>query len=174
MSYFELWNKKIEDTSNEEKFKEYVSYYYQLEKEAYNRILDAYPENEELLSGKAKDLAEKLGFPAKDMEIFVGFIDGIGGSLIEAVDPSEIDDETEILLKIDYEKLYWNMLDAQAEWLHKLPVWDKVLTKEQRDVVTKDFRTSKIVRKEKIGRNDPCPCGSGKKYKQCCINKEIE
>lgn len=24
---------------------------------------------------------------------------------------------------------------------------------------------------KKIGRNDPCPCGSGKKYKQCCINK---
>ena len=23
-------------------------------------------------------------------------------------------------------------------------------------------------KKEKIGRNDPCPCGSGKKYKQCC------
>ena len=25
----------------------------------------------------------------------------------------------------------------------------------------------------KIGRNDPCPCGSGKKYKKCCINREI-
>jgi len=24
----------------------------------------------------------------------------------------------------------------------------------------------------KIGRNDPCPCGSGKKYKMCCIQKE--
>lgn len=24
---------------------------------------------------------------------------------------------------------------------------------------------------DKIGRNDPCPCGSGKKYKSCCINK---
>lgn len=23
----------------------------------------------------------------------------------------------------------------------------------------------------KVGRNDPCPCGSGKKYKQCCLNK---
>ncbi|GIW49037.1 MAG: hypothetical protein KatS3mg079_513 [Caloramator sp.] len=23
----------------------------------------------------------------------------------------------------------------------------------------------------KIGRNDPCPCGSGKKYKKCCIDK---
>lgn len=25
---------------------------------------------------------------------------------------------------------------------------------------------------EKIGRNDPCPCGSKKKYKQCCWGKE--
>jgi len=22
-----------------------------------------------------------------------------------------------------------------------------------------------------VGRNDPCPCGSGKKYKKCCMNK---
>ena len=28
------------------------------------------------------------------------------------------------------------------------------------------------VKKEKIGRNDPCPCGSGKKYKKCCLLKE--
>jgi len=26
-------------------------------------------------------------------------------------------------------------------------------------------------KKKKIGRNDPCPCGSGKKYKKCCLNK---
>lgn len=26
-----------------------------------------------------------------------------------------------------------------------------------------------IVRESKVGRNDPCPCGSGKKYKKCCI-----
>jgi hypothetical protein len=25
----------------------------------------------------------------------------------------------------------------------------------------------------KIGRNDPCPCGSGKKYKKCCIDKPV-
>jgi uncharacterized protein len=24
----------------------------------------------------------------------------------------------------------------------------------------------------KIGRNDPCPCGSGKKYKKCCYDKD--
>ncbi len=26
----------------------------------------------------------------------------------------------------------------------------------------------------KIGRNEPCPCGSGKKYKKCCLNRECE
>lgn len=30
------------------------------------------------------------------------------------------------------------------------------------------------IRKKKIGRNDPCPCGSGKKYKFCCMNKTKE
>jgi len=25
------------------------------------------------------------------------------------------------------------------------------------------------VKENKIGRNDPCPCGSGKKYKNCCL-----
>lgn len=29
-------------------------------------------------------------------------------------------------------------------------------------------------KKSKIGRNDPCPCGSGKKYKNCCLNKVIQ
>ena len=32
-----------------------------------------------------------------------------------------------------------------------------------------DFKTETVVRTgPKVGRNDPCPCGSGKKYKHCC------
>lgn len=27
-----------------------------------------------------------------------------------------------------------------------------------------------VVGRRKIGRNDPCPCGSGKKFKKCCIS----
>jgi preprotein translocase subunit SecA len=27
-------------------------------------------------------------------------------------------------------------------------------------------------KKQKVGRNDPCPCGSGKKYKHCCMKAE--
>ena len=28
-------------------------------------------------------------------------------------------------------------------------------------------------KKEKIGRNEMCPCGSGKKYKRCCLDKDV-
>ena len=42
----------------------------------------------------------------------------------------------------------------------------------QRKQVAKETNTSEeqvtIVKGKKIGRNDPCPCGSGKKYKKCC------
>ncbi|HIE25784.1 TPA: hypothetical protein EYP66_00685 [Candidatus Poribacteria bacterium] len=27
-------------------------------------------------------------------------------------------------------------------------------------------------KRKKVGRNDPCPCGSGKKYKRCCMGRE--
>jgi len=31
-------------------------------------------------------------------------------------------------------------------------------------------KVEQVIRKEpKIGRNSPCPCGSGKKYKKCCL-----
>lgn len=34
-------------------------------------------------------------------------------------------------------------------------------------------KPKQMVRKHaKVGRNDPCPCGSGKKFKNCCINNE--
>ncbi|MDK4571636.1 SEC-C metal-binding domain-containing protein, partial [Kingella kingae] len=35
----------------------------------------------------------------------------------------------------------------------------------------KRFINGKVVT-QKIGRNDPCPCGSGRKYKRCCLNNK--
>ena len=45
--------------------------------------------------------------------------------------------------------------------------------KQQQDYMMsrgEDQAESKTIRhqKDKVGRNDPCPCGSGKKYKKCC------
>lgn len=38
-----------------------------------------------------------------------------------------------------------------------------------------DFNATNVIdmkTRQKIGRNDPCPCGSGKKYKKCCLGKD--
>lgn len=47
-----------------------------------------------------------------------------------------------------------------------IPVMIIAFWPEDYDIVWKTRR--KLV---KVGRNDPCPCGSGKKYKRCCIEK---
>ena len=52
--------------------------------------------------------------------------------------------------------------------LRKVPQMAK---EEKKDLITnKEGSTTNLVKKAKqsIGRNDPCPCGSGKKYKNCC------
>ncbi|MNO77360.1 hypothetical protein D3C76_684670 [compost metagenome] len=70
---------------------------------------------------------------------------------------------------MDLEKLYFNMLDAKAEYLYTLSQWEGIFSEEKRKEISKSYKESKTVRNEnKIGRNDPCPCGSGKKYKKCC------
>lgn len=168
MNYFESWTKHSETVENENDYKAYISKYYELEKNAYDAILKKYPDNEDLLNGKAVELAEKLGFGKENMEIFVGFLEGISTSLTQEYDYKSVDDDSDVALKVDYEKLYYNMRDAKAEWLFTLKSWDNVLTPEKQQEITKQYREDNIVHVEKIGRNDPCPCGSGKKYKNCC------
>ena len=172
MSYFESWTKHSETVENESEYKAYIAKYYELEKNAYDAILTKYPDNEALLNGKAVDLAEKLGFGKSEMEIFVGFLEGINSSLTEEYDYKSVDEESDVSLKIDYEKLYYNMRDAKAEWLYTLKSWSNVLSDEKMQEITKQYREDNIAHVEKIGRNDPCPCGSGKKYKKCCGKKE--
>ena len=41
-------------------------------------------------------------------------------------------------------------------------------TKEDETSEEEKVSKKKTIKKQKIGRNDPCPCGSGRKYKQCC------
>ena len=52
-------------------------------------------------------------------------------------------------------KIYSDILDRPSEKITE---------------IAKKYKQSKTVRRAapKVGRNDPCPCGSGKKYKHCC------
>ena len=80
-----------------------------------------------------------------------------------------MEEDTHVNLAFDKALLYKNMVDARADWLYELPQWDAIFTKEERKKLYMDQKSSGTVRKApKVGRNEPCPCGSGKKYKHCC------
>ena len=173
MSYYKTWMDKSEDASNRQEYIEYINRYYALEKVAYEKILGAYPDNEEFLTGTAAELAKKLEFPKDSMDVFVGFVDGIKSSLTNGddIDLESIDDNYELKLVIDYEKLYYNMRDAKADWLYSIKAWKNILPEEKINEITRKYREDNMAHSDKIGRNDPCPCGSGKKYKNCCGKK---
>ena len=74
-------------------------------------------------------------------------------------------------------EMYENMLDKidkdTSIYLMKAEIRQNIERKEVvKKQITNDSDTSTAkqpkVNKNKVGRNDPCPCGSGKKYKQCC------
>ena len=124
--------------------------YFQTEKEIYEKLLEN-PDEE--VKGTVKELAEKYGINVFTM---TGFLDGIN-------------EDTEVSLAFDKELLYKNMVDAKADWLYELPQWDKIFTEEKKKVLYKEQKNARTIHVEKkVYPNDPCPCGSGKKYKKCC------
>ena len=137
--------------------------YFQIEKEIYEQLL-ANPDEE--VKGTVKGLAEKYG---QEVMTMVGFLDGINESL-KVENPIEtMYEDTEVSLAFDKARLYKNMVAAKADWLYNLPQWKEIYTEEELKRLYKEQKESTTIRKEKkIGRNDPCPCGSGKKYKKCC------
>ena len=162
MSLYKDWVALME-SQTEETFEAFWKEYSEAETKIYEYIL----ENKDVhLAGTVKELAEK--FDVRQV-IFTGFLHGINTSLNAANDLDKITEDTAIDLDIDFDKLFFNMLKADADYLYTLPQWEDVLTEERRIEIVKEFKRSRTVVKEKEpGRNDPCPCGSGKKYKKCC------
>lgn len=137
--------------------------YFQTEKEIYEKLLEN-PDEE--VKGTVKELAEKYGINVFTM---TGFLDGINDSLKVANPIETMDEDTEVSLAFDKELLYKNMVDAKADWLYELPQWKEIFSEDKLKALYKEQKNSGTIRKgKKVGRNDPCPCGSGKKYKHCC------
>ncbi len=165
MALLETWrNLAYGEGLDEQKREELWSGYFQIEKGIYEKILS---NPTQVIEGTVKELAEKY-----DTEILImtGFLDGINESLKGYENPIDtMEEDTVVKIEIDPEKLYYNMVEAKADWLYNLPMWDQILTEEKRKELYKAQKASgTIVKGPKIGRNDPCPCGSGKKYKKCC------
>ncbi len=163
MKLFKEWNDLVYEERDQKEYDEFWNTYLEKEKGIYESIL-GFKDN--VISGKVSELAEKYSI---DTVSFLGFLDGINTSLVNSIELEDIEEDSEIKIEIDFEKLYFNMLNAKAPWLYELPQWGDILDEEKRKEITKEYRRSKtVIKGEKIGRNDPCPCGSGKKYKKCC------
>lgn len=137
--------------------------YFQVEQGIYKKLL-ANPS--EVVTGTVEELAKKY---ETTLSLMVGFLDGINDSLKTPNPIETMDKDTSVSLDIDLEKLYYNMVGARAEWLYTLEEWETLITPERRKELYKESKLSTtVVKPAKVGRNEPCPCGSGKKYKQCC------
>lgn len=118
------------------------------------------------IKGTITDIAKKYNITE---EYAVAFVDGINDILPNPYKVEELDENSQVDIAIDFEKLYKKMVEYKAEHLYTLPQWSNIFDEnKQRELYLEQKRSRTVVKEAKIGRNDPCPCGSGKKFKKCC------
>ncbi len=127
----------------------------------------AFPEHLELIRKAYEDDLADPGFePLESVE--------------ERLETGEVDShELEQYRLVDdvFDEMSWWACFSETEMRDDLPFTDDELPEEedwddplQFPRLQNQTSFSGYCRKEpKIGRNDPCPCGSGKKYKKCCL-----
>ena len=164
MALLEKWRATAySETANKGDLQRLWGAYFQKEKEIYAQLLK---NPDEVVEGTVKELADKYGV---DVMTMTGFLDGINDSLKEANPIEEMEEDTRVNLGFDKELLYKNMVAAEADWLYNLEEWNDIYDEETRKKLYREQKVSTtIVKGDKVYPNDPCPCGSGKKYKKCC------
>ena len=163
MSLYKQWTDMVVEYVKTKGENAFWAEYTDLETRVYKDLLASHTD---VVTTTIEGFATKYG---TTKEFIMGFVDGINDSLVSSYDLDKLTETDEISLEIDFEKLYFNMLEAKADYLYNLTQWDAIFSVEKRKEIQKSYRSSTIVRNEnKVGRNEPCTCGSGKKYKKCC------
>lgn len=162
MSLYEDWIKKAFN-SNGKSIDAVWDQYLPKEQKIYEYILGGRITS---IKGTVSELAERFSMTAEEI---VAFVDGLNETLPKPYEVKELSEESNINITIDFESLYKKMVEYKAEHLYNLPHWNNIFDEDKRKELILEQRTSKtVVKSQKVGRNDPCPCGSGKKYKKCC------
>ena len=164
MSLLQNWRDiAYNQEADKKQLQQFWTNYFLIEKNIYEQLLST---PDEVVKGTVKELAEKYDLSIMDM---TGFLDGINDSLVTPNPIDTMEEDTKVSLAFDKEKLYKNMVDAKADWLYELPQWDEIFDADtKRKLYLEQKKSGTVVVGKKVGRNDPCPCGSGKKYKFCC------
>ena len=162
MNLMEQWRSvAYNEATGKDKLQQLWAAYFQEEKEIYAQLLK---NPDEVVKGTVKELVSLM--------TMTGFLDGINDSLVEKNPLDDLEEDTEVNLGFDKALLYKNMVAAEADWLYNLEEWNAIFDEETRKELYKEQKSSTtIVKEQKVYPNDPCPCGSGKKYKKCCGRK---
>lgn len=137
--------------------------YLPVEQKVYEYILE---NKETKFSGTVQELAEKFSM---SNEFMCGFLDGISEVNEETIDMEKLEETTHVEISFDFETLYKKMIEYKAEHLFRLPGWEKIFSEdEQKKFYHEQKKSGTFIQMDKVGRNEPCTCGSGKKYKKCC------
>ncbi|MGL5260731.1 MAG: SEC-C metal-binding domain-containing protein [Lachnospiraceae bacterium] len=164
MALLKTWrDMAYSETADKGELQRFWTAYFQKEKDIYATLLK---NPKEVVEGTVKELAEKFNV---ELMAMVGFLDGINDSLTTPNPIDDMEEDTVVNLGYDLELLYKNMVGAGADWLYELEEWNDIFDEEKRKTLYKEQKASTtIVKEEKVYPNDPCTCGSGKKYKKCC------
>lgn len=164
MALLEEWQKiAYNQETDRGQLQKFWQRYFLLERAVYEKLLT---NPDEKVEGTVEELADKYELSIMDM---TGFLDGINDSLVEPNPIETMEEDTRVSLVFDKEKLYKNMVDAKADWLYELPQWEEIFDAETRKkLYLEQKKSGTVIVGKKVGRNEPCPCGSGKKYKFCC------
>ena len=125
MAILQDWQKiAYNENASQGELQKFWQRYFLLEKGVYEKLLT---NPDEKVEGTVKELADKYGLTILEM---AGFLDGINDSLVNDNPIETMDENTRVNLVFDKEKLYKNMVDAKADWLYNLPMWDDIFDKE--------------------------------------------
>ena len=160
---------KLNDLKDK-KENEIVDYLYDLVIEDYNAKLDEIPE--EIQNDFEKSISLKVidKHWMDQLDAMEALKEGVGLRGYAQSNPLQV-------YALEGFQMFDNMLAAISEeissFLLNAEVRQNTEREEIKNIRTNDGKetlkkTPKKKTQEKIGRNDPCPCGSGKKYKQCC------
>ena len=113
MALLDTWRNLAYQTEMDQKTaNEFWGSYFTQEKAIYEQILSA-PDT--VVKGTVKELADKYGVEVLLMAVF---LDGINASLKTPNPIETMEEDTEVSLDYDKEKLYYNMVGCKADWLY--------------------------------------------------------
>jgi preprotein translocase subunit SecA len=120
-------------------------------------------------------LNPKLEYKKEAYELFQNMLDSISEEVATTVfnfEPLKID-EVRLATRWIIDKAIkeeFSTAKALQEWVASERKGEQINVTQAQE----DEEPVIVIREEKIGRNQPCPCGSGKKYKKCCMQKQTK